>query len=120
MCFLASRFHKTKPCGALFSSWIYNTLFRATHDKYNEIYMAGGAYFSYLVPEVAEEESSDEAWHGRLIALERSIKSESGKHKKALGGELMTQSQWSVDRRRVVVQRLTRKQRMSFLHCSTE
>ena len=51
-----------------------------------EIRAVNGAIFHYLVPEDTEEESSDEEWSGRLIALERIIKSEALKHKKALGG----------------------------------
>ena len=43
-------------------------------------------YFHYLVPEDTEEESSDEEWHGRLIAVERTVKSEAGKNRKAFGG----------------------------------
>ena len=44
------------------------------------------SYFHHLVPEAAEEGSSAGAWHGKLDALDRTIKSEAGKNKKALEG----------------------------------
>ena len=43
-------------------------------------------YFHYLIPEAAEEESSDGVWHGKLIALARTFKSEARENKKALEG----------------------------------
>ena len=53
--------------------------------------------FHFLVPEGIEEASSDDEWHGRLIALERTMNSKAEKTNKALGGQLITQSQKSVD-----------------------
>ena len=93
---LVFRFHGSKPFGERCTSWISNTLLRATRERFKEMSEPNGRFFHLLVPQDIEEESSDEEWHGRLVALEKTIKSEAGKHKKALGGYHNTQSQRSV------------------------
>ena len=43
-----------------------------------------GRYFHFLVPEVDELKSHDDEWHGKLVAMERTIKSEGQKIKRRL------------------------------------
>ena len=91
-CVLVYRLEFDELCNELGTPWIYKILFRATYEKYKEMKASEGYYFHYLVPEDIEEESSDEAWHGKLSAIEKTIKSEAGKYKKALGGRIITES----------------------------
>ena len=88
---------RSKPCGELCTSWIRDTVFSAIHRKNTELGKIGGTFFHYLVPEDIEEEPYDDEWHGKLVSLERTIKSEAGKNEKALGGQRITQSQRSVN-----------------------
>ena len=72
---------------SLSSLWEYN--------RFEEIGTAGNSFFHFLVPEDTEGESSDDQWHGRLIALERTIKSVAGKNEKAFAGQLTITNQTS-------------------------
>ena len=61
-------------------------LLSAITRKTAEFYSFEDTYFHYLVPEDIEEESSDEEWHGKLAALEKTIKFEGERNNNALGG----------------------------------
>ena len=75
--------------------------FSSRGSRLAEISLAGNSFFHFLVPEDTEGESSDDEWHGRLIALERTIKSVAEKNEKAFEGQLIIQRQSSVNRLRV-------------------
>ena len=75
------------PWCCFLTGWIVGPLLWVIHRKNTELEKIKGTYFHFLVPEYCEEESSDEEWHGKLVALERTIKSEAKLHNKALGGQ---------------------------------
>ena len=56
----------------------------------------GRNYFHYLVPEGNGLESSDDEWHGKLVAMERTIKSEAQKTDRSLKEQLAL-VHWKMD-----------------------
>ena len=75
------------PWGCFLADRIVAPLLWVIRRKNRELDKIKGTYFHFLVPEYCEEESSDEEWHGKLVALERTIISEARKHNKSLGGQ---------------------------------
>ena len=83
---LVSRCVESKPLGSFLTNWIVLPPLSVIHRKNKEYEKFDEMYFHFLIPEDTEEESSAEEWHGKLVALERTIKSEAGNTNRDLGG----------------------------------
>ena len=86
---LVSRCVETKPLGSFLTNWIVLPLLSVIHRKTKELVKLDEVYFHFLIPEDTEEESSTEEWHGKLVALKRTIKSEAGNTNRTLGGQFI-------------------------------